>query len=261
MRSRQRLHLVLLAAATLLGACADAEDPEIGALEAAQVSYNNLWWQDLATVAGDAKALMFSTFSQSATTKRMASTPEGRNTLNYLARCGLARGDRIVITDNAGNPTTFLGGLGLALTWKFNPLTTSQANWMAGCLAAHLNGLHRVVEISLRGNHPALALQQGEAISHPLQEGGFFGNRELNQYGCVGDHFAARCPRTPVLSFIDRICTVEPSLCNIQVVGLCRDVCAGYDGDHWWNCKGGTKTYAEVGTTYLLATEPITCRD
>jgi hypothetical protein len=198
MRSRRHLHLALLTAATLLGACADAEDPAIGALEAAQISANNLWWQDLAAVAGDAQTLMASTFKQSATTARMYDTAAGKSVLIYLAKCGLPRGTSVTITNSAGVSRPFDGWLGLVPGWSVGPPTRSQAYWLAGCLALHMNALHTPVEISIRGNHAAYAVQQAERAAFQYQEGAFWGNPEIQLYACPGTNLLAQCgPSAP----------------------------------------------------------------
>jgi hypothetical protein len=75
---------------------------------------------------------------------------EGRETLEYAVRCGLASGDAV----SGGVPLATFTGQGVLTTtteWKTKPLSTARKEDLFSCMLAHLNSLDIQVPMMLSG--------------------------------------------------------------------------------------------------------------
>jgi hypothetical protein len=132
----------------------------------------------------------------------LLSTPDGRNVLSYVIGCALPAGETLV-APQSGAPACsvdtdcpndsggllpfpvcsqgqcvyeFPGNVGLAPQWADEPLDRSGKRWVSACLLARCNAHDVAVEISLRGENPALVLAAGEAQGFTVEEGAFYGD-------------------------------------------------------------------------------------
>ena len=72
--------------------------------------------------------------------------------------------------------------------------------------------------ISMRGNHPALDLEPGEADEYTFPDGVYYG-RVLDEKPGVYACLPGRSSR------LDRVCGESTDDCFLEVMGLCKDVC------------------------------------
>jgi hypothetical protein len=251
---RRHFPIVLALASLLLGACA-SEEANDGTMTD---SWNSLSPDDELAARPDTRSLVISLFKQSPLTARMYDTAAGELTLIKAALCGLPLGTSVTITNNSGVSRPFDGVIGLIPSWTTGLPKPSDSNWFWGCLAAHVNARSIPVKISLRGNHPAYALSTQEKLDNTFQEAAWYGD-SYQLYAAVGQDLSLACAKNYVKSLQDRICARGTGCPNIIVTGLARNVCSGYDGDHYWGCKGGSKIYAEVTTNYLPMKTVYTC--
>lgn len=176
-----------------------------------RLATNRLATNRLATNRLATNALSSSTLEASEASMELLATAEGRELFSYLVSCALPP-DVTVQALLAGAPDSappdtnftcangvcrFDGGLGLAPDWAEHKLTSKAERWVSACLLARVN-VHVTAEaISLRGNHPGLAVGQDEAETFILEEGAFFGNVFTHQddpiewYACRGRGQAA----------------------------------------------------------------------
>jgi hypothetical protein len=111
---------------------------------------------------------------------------------------------------------------------------------MTACLQAHTNAEGQRVEISLRGDHPALLDVPGPVRDrYSIQEAAYYGNvftagAEPGAAACWGEDFV---DLSAVLQ--GRICAIGGLRCGVELAGACSTVCdqpagvdTGYGGCH-----------------------------
>ena len=170
-----------------------------------------------------------------ATMGELLATPEGQELLSFLIGCALPEGVTITADDTstpaAGDTVEFFGEIGVAPEWINRALDDTDRRWVSACILSRVNDNNVTVEISIRGPHPALATVPSERVSHPIEEGAFYGdifgpvNRPLAWYACRGRAQAAG----EVGGLNDRDCT-EPdpahpgyTQCGFIFAGDCAD--------------------------------------
>lgn len=190
---------------------------------------------------------------------------DGREVLEYVARCALEDGDILVVTDSDGTSYDFPGLLGLVPDWEARALTTSEEHLISGCLVAHVNAYGVSVEVSMRVVNQLTADAQ-EKSYFAVYEGSFFGDvfvdetETVKTYSCQGDQ--ANLALVHSESRSQRVCTDAGRDCGVISVGRCRDVCLEHDDRYGWRkCtvdlgRGVTEYYEETVSVFLHADDP-----
>ena len=96
----------------------------------------------------------------------------GRMIVQYMTRCALGSGDKLVKQDQYGNNFTFAGGMGLAPSYKTAGCGKDCAEMISACMMAHINssGTH----IPLWMDSPD-SVGWGTSPAFPTREGTYFG--------------------------------------------------------------------------------------
>jgi hypothetical protein len=154
----------------------------------------------------------------------MLATPEGREYFSYIVSCALPQGD--VVAASTGH---YEGSMGLAPEWEHRAMTTSEKRWVSACLLARVNAYGISVELSLRGDHAALAAGDAELEVFTQPEGAFYGDvfasdaTKMEMVACRGAAQAAGESG----ALVNRDCT-EPAgngltVCGFKYAGDCLD--------------------------------------
>jgi hypothetical protein len=128
-------------------------------------------------------------------TDGLEQSAQGRDLLEYVARCALPRGTNLVIDVGGEFPISYPGHVGLAVEWTTGTCGPDCQGWMTACLLAHANLTGVSVPISLRGSHAALQPSASEMETFSSEEAGFYGNLFAggvvgqNLFGCLGEKF------------------------------------------------------------------------
>jgi hypothetical protein len=167
--------------------------------------------------------------------------PNALEMLKYVYSCAMPAGASMELTVN-GVVYPFAGSIGLEPQWGVvgGSCDSNCQQWISACVLARTNYYGKRVNISMRGNHPALAVSTTEAQQYTLQEGTYYGNI----FASNGEQmFACAGPGSSVPALTSRFCSSEGFTCPIQVVGDCYDkaecaagqnvtmACTGVDGD------------------------------
>jgi hypothetical protein len=118
---------------------------------------------------------------------------ESMRVLRYLVECALPAEHSITVTiDDVPQP--FYGALGLAPALEYDALTDpGDQEWVSACLMARTNSAGQTVPISLRGQHPALAVVSSqEQGDYRIADSAFFGN--LFKQDDASTPFIGVCP-------------------------------------------------------------------
>jgi hypothetical protein len=105
----------------------------------------------------------------------LLATAEGRDYFTYIVSCAMPAG-QVVVATSGGVSYNFPGGLGLTPDWQSRALTGSEKRWVSACLLARVNAYGIEVAVSLRAEHPALAVGADEAATYGQAEGAFYGD-------------------------------------------------------------------------------------
>ncbi|HEY0712459.1 MAG TPA: hypothetical protein VGF45_07285 [Polyangia bacterium] len=179
------------------------------------------------------------------------SDPTVNQFVSYLIECALPEGDSVSYDIN-GSSYTFHGSLGLAPAWKTQSCDQSCQRWVSACMLARLNKLGSHMEISLRGEHPALKAPKSETKTYDAREASYYGNL------FAGPEQIFTC-LAPSQSAIPRVCGDSLADCPMNVVGPCAQACRGTtEHGAFRNCEttapaGGKSAdaYSEVITVFL----------
>lgn len=197
----------------LLAACA-SEAPETACDTSALTAHNAIFTNAISFNALSMNALTLN--SLSASDIELSCAPESAKVYEYLVGCALAP-DQSTTALIDGAETELHGALGLAPEWLDGPCDDDCQGWVSACLIARTNARGERVEISLRGAHPGLALEPGEAEAFPDHEGSYYGDvfaGELDAMACLGDG----------VDHLERTCG-DSSDCPIAVQGTCAELC------------------------------------
>jgi hypothetical protein len=196
----------------------------------------------------------------------------------YLYSCAMPAGEQLVL-DLGGEQYLFHGGVGLAPEWGEPSGACDEGCqlWVSACVLARTNATGDRVEVSLRGNHPALQPSAEDLLAFPLREGSFYGNiftGSLEQtYACAG-------PGSSLPGMTARFCSAVGDSCPISAVGDCvpatqctspacssRTACANWTADGLpgtcfaqdYACHSGPPGagYDHVITVYLRRPVPV----
>jgi hypothetical protein len=149
--------------------------------------------------------------------------------LKYVVGCALPA-DQEVTVIAGGEAHVLAGALGLAPEWADDPCDEVCQGWISACLIARTNARGESIEISMRGDHPALALEPGEADAFPLEEATYYGDLfadPVQLSACLPEGGAG----------LDRVCG-EYLDCPVAIAGSCADLCddtgcRDADGHHY----------------------------
>jgi hypothetical protein len=228
------------ALALLLAGCttATAETNDLGTAEEAALTANSLTASALTTNALTADALTADAFLHSALTAdalaegpRLSGAlgdPKARSFLKYVVGCALPSGTSFqVVVDGTAYP--YEGRTGLAPAWgqTGGSCDASCQAWVSACVLARVNYLGVQVALSIRGEHPALALAPGESSDYPHIEATYYGSvLSPNQvrFACL----------PPGHTSDERVCGPWIDGCVMKFRGRCDEVCdgAGSSGDY-----------------------------
>jgi hypothetical protein len=268
-----RAALLLIFASSLLSltACAvsPAEEEEVGAAQQAEKGRNGLTSNGLMNNGLTNNGLINNGLtnnglinngltsggiaSVSDLQSELDANPDAQMFLSYVVSCALPAGASVVIPSLAqpGTSYTFAGGLGVAPDWgsaDTSACDTTCQEWVSACVISRVNYLGEHVPLSLRGDNPGLALEEGELEAYPDREATYFGNvftSPQQLYGCqtTGDD----------LTLIGRPCGhgADTTGCVIDVIQDCGTVCivdaaTGYYG----TCTAGGSTYTPAVTVF-----------
>jgi hypothetical protein len=210
---------VLALSGCVLDDPADTGSDEQDIASTNKLATNKLATNKLATNKLATNKLAAASFAIGATGSPLIETSDGRDVLTYMLGCALTPAQSLTLTTSTGTAYTFTGLLGVAPAWTTRALTLDEQRWVTGCLLARVNYFGVLVNLSMRGNLPALATTSAEATYTKL-DGSFYGNlfdpAGPTEYACDG-----RADNTL------RICAdVSPdgvtTMCGFTYTGMCR---------------------------------------
>jgi hypothetical protein len=264
-------------------------------LAANRLASNRLASNKLAANKLSGNALSSNRLEANLATAELLATSDGREVYSYLISCALPDGMTIEASvagaPDSNPPDTnytctsgqcvFSGGLGLAEDWIDHKLSSKDERWVSACVFARVNLYVTAEDISLRGNHPDLAVSNLEAQIFTLEEGAFYGNLftheddPIDWNACRGRDQAEGEPNTGGGLNLRDCAEEDPAnpgktLCGFNYTGTCADftptspspyACKSFDGTHvgYGSCHDTageghwpkSRTYREVITVYV----------
>lgn len=174
----------------------------------------------------------------------LINTAAGRELLSYIVSCAYPPSQSVTGTMTISPYTqfTFTGQVGLTPLWFKGPLTASDRRWVSACVLARSNYYGTTVNISLQGNHSALALDFDQ--DYGIDEGAFFGDilsgGTAQEGACMGVDQAHDNTQgdLPI-----RKCAAGQTWCGFVSVGMCNTGCTS-TGFPYAGC--GAAQYQEV---------------
>jgi len=253
--------LPLLLTALSMTACGGeaelGEDEDLNVVQAAMMAENSLTWNSLTSNSLTSNSLTSNSLTSnsltassltagSPVTLTLADDPLARQLFKYVVGCALPPSATINVT-LGGTSYSFTGELGLAPEWG-NPAGVCDAkckNWVSGCVLSRVNYLGEAVEISLRGNLPALSASALEKSLYPLREAAYFGDIFASpqvRYACT----------SPSSLLISRVCGPSTIDCVMDVLGDCTTFCDKPKGDGSFPNCGPDKSSNFVGSVTVF---------
>jgi hypothetical protein len=215
------------------------------------LAYNGLAYNGLSFNGMSYNGLAYNGLSYNGLSYNGLSDPTVSQFVTYLVECALPEGDSVSY-DIAGSSYTFHGSLGLAPEWKTQSCDQSCQRWVSACMLARLNKLGHHMEVSLRGEHPALKAPKSEWKKYNVREATYYGNlfegpEEI--FACVA----------PGEAEIPRVCGDSLADCPMHIVGSCAPACRGKtEHGAFRDCattprarKKSADVYAETITVFL----------
>jgi hypothetical protein len=158
-----------------------------------------------------------------------------RSLLSYTVGCALDGTQSFAFSwvdaSNVTHEENYPGSIGLATGWASHPLDAPGRGWVSACLIARVNHFGVPVQLSARGDTPALVASAEEKAAYPNEEGAFWGDLFTTApvaYACdvVPDDDNSRAhARVCAAGYVDGEGNVQG--CGIiQRVGSCNDACA-----------------------------------
>jgi hypothetical protein len=222
-----------------------------------KLATNKLATNKLATNKLAANKLAAASFVIGVAGSPLIETSDGRDVLTYMLGCALTPTQTLTLRTAAGTPYTFTGLLGVAPAWTTRALTLDEQRWVTGCLLARVNYFGVLVNLSMRGNLPALATTSAEA-SYTKLDGSFYGNlfdpAGPTEYACDGG--ADNAQRICADVSTDGVTT----MCGFTYTGMCRSTVVTSHGPA---CTGsvlapscrtsltGSQTFTQTVQVYL----------
>ena len=187
------------------------------------LSWNGLAWNGLAYNGLAFNGMSYNGLSYNGLSYNGLADPTVHQFVEYLVECALPEDDSVTYKI-AGKSYTFAGDLGLAPEWKTKSCGVSCQRWVSACMLARLNKLGQRIEISLRGEHPALKARKPEVKAYESREATYYGNL----FAAPDEIFTCLSPDKRA---IPRVCGPNLADCPMNVVGSCAQACRG-TGDH-----------------------------
>jgi hypothetical protein len=267
--------LLVVSLCAVLASCA-VDDPEVGTSYDDLTSTNKLASNKLASnklAAGKLGAQQLAIGALRGSS--LLETADGRDVLSYMVRCALGPTATLSLASSTGTSYAFAGEIGLAPAWTSRALTVGEQRWVTACLLARTNYFGVQVDLSLRGDAPALAATATERAQYAAPEAAFYGNlfaTPQTMYACLSIYKTVGVGSP---SYNLRQCAVPSSdgvttMCGFTYAGLCGFTDAGraqacnrspspFGGCH--PPRGllalPTDTFAEVITVELLGTAAL----
>jgi hypothetical protein len=147
-----------------------------------------------------------------------------RELLQYVYSCAMPEGTTMDLVVEGVSYGTLHGAIGLAPEWGEEGGSCGETcqRWISACLLARTNFWGVPVEISLRGNHPALVTAAEERAAYPLREGSYYGNIFVNgAFGYGGEALACGGPGSNVPQLTRRFCSSGADVCAIKAQHEC----------------------------------------
>jgi hypothetical protein len=152
--------------------------------------------------------------------------------MQYTVGCALGP-DQEVTVHLDGAEHRLRGEMGLAREWAEQPCDETCQGWVSACLIARINARGERVEISMRGDHPALAVDRGEAAAFPYEEATYYGS-------VFADSIQLNACLPEGNRELERVCG-EADDCPVQIAGSCAELC-----DDGGCLDGAGQRHAEV---------------
>ncbi len=179
------------------------------------------------------------------------------NLMNYVIACALPAGQSTSFDDSHGVTHVWTGGLGLAPAWLDGPASETDTQWVTACLMAHANSATpapKHIQISVRGNAPALATTAIEVDTVKTFDGVYFGDG----FRDGGGYFVCSATTTPpaanyvesLLKDWGRQCFYKGDGCGVFTVVNCATACqvpaAGSSYMFGPTCTANGKSYQAI---------------
>jgi hypothetical protein len=215
------------------------------------LAYNGLSFNGMTYNGLSYNGLSYNGLSYNGLSYNGLADPTVHQFVEYLVECALPEKDSVTY-DIAGTKYTFNGSLGLAPAWKNNACDLSCQRWVTACMLSRLNKSGDHVEISLRGDHPALKAKKSERKTWETREAAYYGNL------FAGPDQIFMC-HAPNQDNVPRVCGDSMTSCPMKVVGSCRPACEGsVDHGAFADCataipvrKKSADIYEETITVFL----------
>jgi hypothetical protein len=221
--------LALLGAITVSG-CAVSTGEEVGVAEEAALTSNALTSNALTSNALTSNALTSNALTSNALTSNALTSnaltsnaltsnalkdPNAQEVMKYIVSCALPASARVVTPEQ-----TYEGELGLAPEWGApgGHCNKDCVEWVSACVLARVDFLGEHVEISIRGDNPALATSKAEQTAYPDREATYFGNifaAEQQRFACL----------PPGATSDTRVCGPSLTGCVMSFTKPCDWVC------------------------------------
>jgi hypothetical protein len=198
-------------------------------------------------------ALTYNALTNNALLSTALTDPNAREVFKYIVSCALPPASQVSFVAD-GVSYTYPGELGLAAPWGApnGTCNTTCQQWVSACVMARVDYLGVKVQISARGDTPALAAPWSEQLKYTVREGSYFGNIFLptpQRYACVA----------PGRHGLPRVCGPSTVGCVVEDLGSCSSVCSRTKADGaYTRCSNENSSAAEDGddfeeTTYNAA--------
>ncbi len=220
-----RTILTIIPIIPLVGACATEAPDTTGTTSSAVTSANKLAANKLAANKLAANKLAANKLAaNSLQSSDLIDTADGREVLSYIISCALAEGDEIEVVDSNDVHYTFPGSIGLAPDWATQAPSVAERHWVTACVLSRTNYFGISVQLSLRGDHPALATTSEELEAFSFPEAAFYGDLfdpdGIQMYACQ----APQEGWTPTIDL--RVCAVSDdgvtTRCGFTYTGSCE---------------------------------------
>jgi hypothetical protein len=257
--------VALLCALPLVGCLApdgDVNDESVDAVQQAALTNNALTNNALTNNALTNNALTNNALTNNALTNNaltnnaLLSTAltdaNAREVFKYIVSCALPPGAQVNVVAG-GVSYSYAGELGLAAPWGApnGTCNTTCQQWVSACVMSRVDYLGVKVQISVRGDTPALIATRAEQNTYSVSEGAYFGNifaATPQRYACVA----------PGRTGLPRVCGPTTAGCVVENLGSCSDVCTKTKADGAYTKCSNEDSAAEddddfVETTYNAA--------
>jgi len=198
-------------------------------------------------------ALTQNALTQNALTQNALNDPNARELFSYIVSCALPEGETLSYLADDGVTYSFEGSLGLAPEWSKPHARCNETcqQWVSGCVLSRLDYLGQHVEISIRGQNPALATTWEERHEYTQREATYYGNifaQPQRFLACL----------SPGETGDPRVCGPSLEGCAVTITGSCDEVCGAPRVDGSFPDCRGSSDHARAGRAQLAYTGSVT---